>query len=76
METPLIGLSQRQGPWPKCLGMESENCVRYIEALAEDVRGHIEIIDIDRIVKFDFNPHRVRILVNETNFVIDTPRRG
>jgi hypothetical protein len=56
--------------------MESENCVRYIEALAEDVRGHIEIIDIDRIVKFDFNPHRVRILVNETNFVIDTPRRG
>lgn len=74
--TPLIGFSQKQGPWPKCLGMESESCVHYIESLADDVRGHVEVIPIDSVITMDFNPHRVRIFVNETNYVTKIPNRG
>jgi Potato inhibitor I family len=67
-----------QGPWPECLDMSSTNCIRYIETYAEDLRisQQIKVVPPDVMVTMDFNPKRVRIYVNESDIVIQIPRRG
>ena len=30
-------IDPRTGPWPECLGMNSDDCIQYIESLADDV---------------------------------------
>ena len=74
--TPLIGMPQQQGPWPKCLGMESSKCVKYIESLADDLRGHVDVISPDQMVTLDLNPHRVRVFVDGNGLVNKIPERG
>eukprot|EP00540_Astrosyne_radiata_P022173 CAMPEP_0116853326 /NCGR_PEP_ID=MMETSP0418-20121206/17847_1 /TAXON_ID=1158023 /ORGANISM="Astrosyne radiata, Strain 13vi08-1A" /LENGTH=125 /DNA_ID=CAMNT_0004485709 /DNA_START=31 /DNA_END=408 /DNA_ORIENTATION=- len=86
--TPMIGMTQRNGPWPKCLGMDGEECCVYIEAYARDVRDHkgceiigptttttsVVVVVVDDEKKFD--PHRVRVYVDEDSIVTDIPDRG
>jgi hypothetical protein len=76
----MIGGSEakRQGPWPECVNMVATDCITYIETYAEDLRSshNIFIIEPDMMVTQDFRTDRVRIYVNESNIVIQTPRRG
>ena len=78
MSQTMIGGSEskRQGPWPECLGLAASDCVHLIETNAEDVRGHVYVIDPDMMVTMDFRTDRVRVWVDESNVVIEIPKRG
>lgn len=75
---PMIGgtESKREGPWPDCVGLEGPTCVRIIETYAEDLRGHVFIIEPDTMVTADFDTDRVRVWVNASSIVIKIPKRG
>jgi hypothetical protein len=75
---PIVGGSgsQRQGPWPECLGKSGQDCLNLIETFAEDLKGHIQIIPYDSMVTMGFNPDRVRVFVDEDGVVQTTPSRG
>ena len=70
--------SLHQGPWPECLNMVSSDCIKHIETYAEDLRisHNFPIVQPDMMVTMDFSPSRVRIFVNESDIVIQIPRRG
>jgi hypothetical protein len=67
---------QYQGPWPLCLEKEmtGTQCRRFILAHADDV--DIEIVKPMEPLEMDFQTDRVRIFVNETDYVIRIPERG
>ena len=75
---PIIGReeSNREGPWPECVGITGENCVRLIETHAEDLRGRIYIIPEGSMVTQDYDTTRVRVWVNAEGIVNDVPSRG
>lgn len=70
--------SLNQGPWPECLNMVSSDCIKHIETYAEDLRisHNFPVVEPDMMVTMDFSPSRVRIFVNESDIVIQIPRRG
>ena len=70
--------SLHQGPWPECLDLIAYDCIKHIEIYAEDLRvsHNFPIVQPDMMVTMDFNPKRVRIYVNDSNIVIQIPRRG
>jgi hypothetical protein len=58
--------------------MMASDCIKHIETYAEDLRTshNFPIVQPDMMVTMDFNPSRVRIYVNDSDIVIQTPRRG
>ena len=70
--------SLHQGPWPECLNRMSSDCIKHIETYAEDLRlsPNFPIVQPNMMVTMDFSPSRVRIFVNESDTVIQIPRRG
>jgi L-rhamnose mutarotase len=70
--------SLHQGPWPECLNMLSSDCIKHIATYAEDLRKsqNFQIVQQDMMVTMDFSPNRVRIYVNDSDIVIQIPRRG
>lgn len=72
----MIGMSQRQGPWPKCLEMDGDSCCQYIEGYAKDVRGYCLVINENDMVTEDFVSTRVRVFVDDDNVVTKIPDRG
>jgi hypothetical protein len=72
---PMIQLSQVQGPWPKCLGMEGSECVSYIQSSASGVEK-IEIVPPNAVLLMDFRTDRVRVYVNSEGIVTAIPDRG
>ena len=75
---PMIGgaSTNREGPWPQCVGMSGDDCKHVIETYAEDVRGNVFIIPEDSMVTMDFRTDRVRIFVDGDNVVTQIPGRG
>ena len=65
-----------QGPWPACVEQELSGiqCEQLILAYVDDII--IEIIKPMDDVQADFRINRVRIFVNETNYVTKIPERG
>lgn len=63
VQQPIIGGAgaNREGPWPQCIGLSGQQCVRLIEANAEDVRGKVFIVPADSMVTMDFDTSRVRV---------------
>lgn len=61
--------SESQGPWEKCLGMQAEDCVDYVESVAPDVYCVI-------VYPKDFEFNRIWIRVNHADEVIRAPSRG
>jgi Potato inhibitor I family len=76
----MIGGSESlsQGPWPECLNMAAVDCIKYIETYADDLRSshNIIVVEPDMMVTMDYRTDRVRVYVDESNIVIQTPRRG
>ena len=70
-----------EGPWPSCMGKDSDICKEWIvyltlptNSLQED---NIHIIPQDAYVSMDYDTERVRIFMNtKTNLVVRVPRRG
>ena len=70
-----------EGPWPSCMGKDSDLCKEWIvyltlptNSLQED---NIHIIPQDAYVSMDYDTERVRIFMNtKTNVVVRVPRRG
>lgn len=58
--------------------MLSSDCIKHIEIYAEDLRKsqNFQIVQPNMMVTMDFSPDRVRIHVNDTDIVIQIPRRG
>lgn len=78
-QAPIGGTeSKHQGPWPECLGLPASDCVHIIKTYAEDLRssGHVFVIEPDMMVTMDFDEHRVRVWVDESNLVNKIPKRG
>jgi hypothetical protein len=72
---PMIRMSQYGGPWPKCLGIDCEECLNYIESYAEDL-GLVVIIPPNTTLTDDFRKDRVRIFVDDDCIVTAIPDRG
>jgi Potato inhibitor I family len=70
--------SKSQGPWPECLNMVATECIKYIETYAEDLRSshNVFIIEPGSVVTMDYRTDRVRVYVDESNIVVQTPGRG
>jgi len=70
--------NQRQGPWPECYfkHMTAERCEEYIHMHAPDV--HIEVLypDDEHHLPEGIDVDRVKLYVNGTGYVIQTPGRG
>lgn len=71
---PMIGMSNTQGPWPKCVGMIGDDCVSYIESNAQNL--NIVIVHTDDLLSRDFDLERVRVQVDNDEVVNSIPRRG
>lgn len=69
----MVGMSQ-QGPWPSCVGMTGTECQQMIQAAAPDVQ--VQIVPEDSFMTMDFRTDRVRVMVNKSNIVTQTPGRG
>ena len=70
--------SRREGPWPACVTdhMTGADCVRYIETYADDVRGHVQVVEPGMMVTMDFRTDRVWVWVDEEGLVQAVPKRG
>jgi hypothetical protein len=72
--------NKHQGPWPDCYfqHMTLVKCEEYIHVFAPDV--HTEVLypgdEDDKKSLPGIDVERVKIFVNETGYVIQTPGRG
>jgi hypothetical protein len=75
---PMIAMSRQQGPWPKCVGMNADICVEYIESSTSDSRDSLDLVIVPRGTRLtrDFRKDRVRIFVDDENVVASIPGRG
>jgi len=64
------------GPWPECVGMGGEDCVRLIEANAPDLKGNVFVVPHDSMVTMDYREDRVRVWIDENGIVAKPPGRG
>jgi hypothetical protein len=71
---PMIGMSRKQGPWPKCVGMTGSDCSTYIESNADNL--HITIVEPNDEVISDFDQDRVLIFIDDDGIVSAIPSRG
>ena len=62
-------IDPRTGPWPECLGMNSDDCIQYIESLADDVYTVV-------VLPIETEYTRVWISVDENGKVNKVPYRG
>mmetsp|Transcript_21543 Transcript_21543/g.35643 ORF Transcript_21543/g.35643 Transcript_21543/m.35643 type:complete len:115 (-) Transcript_21543:237-581(-) len=76
--TPMIGMvsAGKEGPWPKCVGMDGTKCCNLIEGHAKDVRGNCVVVPQYSMVTMDFSTTRVRVFVDEDSVVTRIPDRG
>jgi len=56
--------------------MTGDECVRYIETYADDVRGNVHIVEPDMMVTMDFRTDRVWVRVDQDGVVSEVPSRG
>lgn len=70
----MMGMHQKQGPWPECKGMEGEECCELIHGFDKEIECNV--LAEDSMVTLDFRPDRVRVFVNEEKVVVRTPGRG
>ena len=68
-----FSITEQSGPWEKCLGMQAEDCVEYIESKASDV---FCVVVYPKTGTSSFNYDRIWIRVNHDNLVVRTPSRG
>ena len=73
---PMIGMSRREGPWPRCLKLDGESCCKLVESYAKDVRGNCIIVHDGDEVENDFDKTRVRVYVDSSDAVTAIPDRG
>ena len=71
--TDSTAVEDSNGPWDKCLGMQAEDCVEYIESLASDV---FCVVVYPGVGGTNFNYDRIWIRVNSRGQVARTPARG
>ena len=78
VQQPSVGGSEskHEGPWPECVSMTGSECSRLIQTYAEDVRGNVQILNVNTMVTMDFRTDRVRIFVDDDGIVARIPRRG
>jgi len=72
---PMIAMAKRQGPWPDCLGVTSDNCKDLIRSTSS---GDFEIVVVlqGSEVSSTFEQNRVQIFVDESGIVKAIPKRG
>ena len=75
VKTPMIGLRYKNGPWPKCLGMDGDKCCAYIKSVTKQVDKCESYPEGTRVTE-DFDTARVRVWVDESNVVTKIPDRG
>jgi hypothetical protein len=68
--------SNREGPWPECMGLSGEECRTLIQATASDLRGNVFIMPENSMYTMDFRTDRVRIFVDGDGIVVKSPHRG
>jgi len=68
------GRSNKNGPWPECVGKSGDECRELILAADPDVT--VQILSKDSMMTMDFRTDRVRILVDDDGIVAITPSRG
>ena len=67
-----------EGPWPECVGMKGEDCMKYIEGWLEElappgIKSHfVRIVEQTSLYQSD----RVWIQSDEYGNVLGTPRIG
>lgn len=76
VRTPMIGMTFKQGPWPKCIGMDGDECCQYIMTYAKDIQDNCVLVGPDEAVTEDFNTKRVRVYVDNDSIVTKAPSRG
>jgi Potato inhibitor I family len=72
----LGGIALRHGPWPGCLGLESDACKDIISSYAPNLEIEVITPDMVDLIIDDFNINRVRVYVDENDIVQDIPVKG
>lgn len=66
----------KEGPWPKCVGMDGTECCNLVEGEAKQTRGNCIVLSENSPVTMDFMTTRVRVFVDEDNVVTKIPHLG
>lgn len=78
--TPMFGgieTRRAEGPWPECLQLSGNACVTLLELYTQGLE--IELVHPDEkptIMDKGFRVDRVRVHVDESNVVVEIPKRG
>ena len=75
VKTPMIGLRYKNGPWPKCLEMDGDDCCQYIESVAKEIDECVVVGENESVTE-DFRTTRVRVFVDENRVVTKIPDKG